>query len=174
MNLTQTPVTLILIILQIVIFLLGPAKWVDCNDTGLSQTILQSVIHINLYHLLVNLYSLYNLSYIERSYGSFSYLLLIVVLLVLTSWLQTVFAKTPWWPFSTCSVGFSAVLLGLIVFDRLNLNEWNIDLSQLQYMLILLLVPVLTNPKVSLTGHLAGILAGLILSVVAGATGLDL
>lgn len=174
-NILKTPVTSALIASMVGLFLSGSDKLIDCNNTGnLYQQLLHSFIHANWMHLLINMYSLYVLRYLELSYGSINYTITIGLILVLSSLIQTLIAKLPYWPFESCSVGFSAVILGLIVFDRLNINQWVIDGNQLKYMAILLIIPVIRNPRTSLTGHLSGIIAGIILAMASGLFGIKL
>jgi len=175
-NIFKTPVTWALIVSMVSLFLSGKSDGlIDCANTGsIYQETLHSFIHGNWTHLLVNMYSLYILRYLELSYGSMTYTLIIIIMLILSSLIQAGITKLPYWPFQSCSVGFSAVILGLIVFDRLNINQWVIDGNQLKYMFILLILPVLRDPRTSLTGHLSGMISGVILAFASGLFGIKL
>ena len=172
MNIINTafdaPVTWSLMIILTLIYLSSPEKYIDCTNNNFKQHLVHSFIHTSPGHLLTNLYSLYSLSYLERSYGSFRYALISVFSLLFSTWIQTLLSKQLWWPFTTCSVGFSAVILGVVIFDRLSANNWIVDFAQLQNMLVLLILPFIRNPRTSLTGHFSGILAGVIMGIISG------
>lgn len=172
----KTPVTWTLIISMVTLFLSGKSDdLVNCSNKGsVYQETVHSFIHGNWTHLLVNMYSLYVLRYLELTYGSVTYAIIILVMLILSCVIQALIAKLPFWPFESCSVGFSAVILGLIIFDRLNINQWVVDGNQLKYMAILLILPVLRDPRTSLTGHLSGMIAGVILALMSGVLGIKI
>jgi membrane associated rhomboid family serine protease len=162
------PVTLALMGILFIMFFKGK-DLIDCNDKSFRQIFIHTFIHSNLLHLAFNMYALYQGMELEREYGSAVYAGLIAVLLVLTNYIEyemTQLRVAGYWPFETCSIGFSAILLGVIIFDRLYKNKWVFDESIVRNIVILLVIPVIMNPKVSLTGHLAGILSAVLLALI--------
>ncbi len=140
---------------------------VDCRDQGFVQQLIHSLIHISVGHLLINLWSFYELSYLEHTYGSLNYFLLLVSLLVISSgiyWLiNTYVLGSP-----ICSIGFSGVILGLMGWARMLSTEGRLDLNEFQRWLVILIGPIIQNPRISLLGHASGLIAGLFLHWIVG------
>lgn len=160
-------ITLLLISILVGLYSQDSLDLIDCENNSLSQLFLHAFIHADIGHLLVNLYSLYNLSSLEERYGSKNYLILIVILTILTIVVQYIIIQmnvAGWLPFSTCSVGFSHIILALVVYSSI-IQGTNI-VEQVFRILFLLIVPFIKNPRVSITGHLSGILAGIILGTL--------
>ena len=139
--------------------------YVDCTNNCFGQHILHSVIHANWIHLIVNTYSLYNLSNLEKVYGSANYAMLIMLLFIGSSYVQYLLKVLnkiypSLFPKTKCAVGFSAVIMGLIGFESISKKAGGIDYSQL----MLLLVIPLVNPQISMSGHLSGLIVGAFLA----------
>jgi len=173
----RSPVIWILIVIIIAIHFTGPDRWIDCNTHTTCQNMIHALIHQEKTHLLLNVWALYNLRTLEQSYGTPIFLGLMGTLWVITSWWLTYLPKmvgTENWPFPRCGFGLSAVLLGFTVFDRLNLNHWIIDNGEIGNLALMLIIPLIRNPQVSLSGHIAGILTGIMLSIVPRGLGIQL
>lgn len=166
--LAQRPVTTLVSGLLFGIYANNSLGLADCTNNSFLQHLLHSFLHANMSHLMVNLYSVYNLSYLETTFGSTYYALLLTLILVLSSYIQHLLGRmneAGIFPFPTCAVGFSAVILGVIVFYNL-MQDGGFNLEQFKQMLILLIVPFIRNPRTSLAGHLSGILSGGILGIL--------
>ena len=120
-------------------------------------------IHVELYHIILNMYSLYNLgSFMEGTLGIFKYLLLLLAGILGSGALITFYEKD-----FTRTIGMSGgiyALLGAYIvllakFGLLTNPSIRIDIiKDLGMGLIISLLP-----GVSLWGHLGGLLTGLIL-----------
>lgn len=168
LSLSQIPVTWFWIAFLVGVYLFNGGKWINCDNLSFRQQLIHSLIHTLVMHLLTNLFSLYQLNHLERSYGTWNYLGLIIIFLIASSSIHSLLLNWELWPFKDCSIGFSAVLLGLIVYDKLNINNWVFDIGQLQNVIIMLLIPLLRNPRTSITGHLSGILSGILVGLISG------
>ena len=165
--LAQRPVTTLISSLLFILFAGNSLNLADCTNNSFQQHLLHSFLHANMSHLMVNLYSIYNLSFLETTLGSTNYAVLITSILILSSYIQHLFGKmneAGFFPFPTCAVGFSAVILGLVVYYNLTTGG-GFNSEQLRQMIVLLIVPFIRNPKTSLAGHLSGIIAGSVISI---------
>lgn len=158
------PVTSVISIFLLLVYLAGGLNYANCDNDSYSRFLLHSILHANLTHLLVNLYSLYRLSYLETTYGSWTYLILILSLYLSSSYIIYLFQKQSIIDVNTCAVGFSAVILALIAYEKVTMRTFNLE--SVQELLLILLIPVLKNPKISLIGHLSGILAGILVGIL--------
>lgn len=160
-NLVSTTgiVTLTLIAIQI----FASKTFMDCGDTGISRQVLHSLIHGSATHLLVNIFTFIQLFRLEQALGSRDYFILIIIILLLSSLLYWLMNKLLYGSEIQCSVGFSGVLFGLLVWSRMVINGGSFDLKELLLWSSLLIFPVLQNPRISLLGHLSGFLVGLML-----------
>lgn len=135
---------------------------VDCQDKSFAQQLIHSLLHGNITHLLVNLWSFYALSHLEQKYGSVNYLILIILLWAMSSglyWLINRFLLGS----SACSIGFSAVILGLLGWSRMLQTSGRFDLNEIKRWLVILVSPIIQNPRISLLGHASGLISGLLL-----------
>lgn len=152
-------VTFTLIAIQI----FASNTFTNCNDTGFSRQILHSLVHGSFTHLLINIFTFIQLYRLEQMLGSFNYFILILIILVLSSLLYWFINKLLYGPSVVCSVGFSGVLFGLLVWSRMILNGGAFDIKEIALWATILILPVLQNPRISLLGHLSGLLVGLVL-----------
>lgn len=65
-----------------------------------------------------------------------------------------------------CSIGFSGVVLGLLVWSGFNSGYYSFSTATLLSLLWILIVPVLGDSRISFSGHLYGVLAGLLATAV--------
>ena len=114
-------------------------------------------VHVDLGHLVGNLFAFYLLSQsIQPRIGTLNYIMLIAFLWLTTALMDLVFQQR-------CAVGFSAVVLGLLVWDMFDRGELKFDLTALAVLAVTWLQPLATGQhNVSMSGHLMGIVAGLI------------
>jgi membrane associated rhomboid family serine protease len=152
-------VTMTLIAIQI----FAGRTFTNCDDTSAGRQILHSLVHGSSVHLLVNIFTFIQLYRLEQILGSRDYFILIMIILVLSSWLYWIMNKVLYGTYFQCSVGFSGVLFGLLVWSRMVVNGGSFDLREILLWSSLLIIPVLQNPRISLLGHLSGLLVGLLL-----------
>jgi membrane associated rhomboid family serine protease len=150
-------VTTVLIVISLLYFF-GLLKTLPCGD-GVLRGLNRTFVHVDLAHILSNLFVFYVLSRIEMNFGSKFFVMLIVQLLILTTaleWIVKQFWNIP------CSIGFSGVLFGLAVWELV--YDRNLNMALLLGIGAMIITPSLHNPKASLIGHGLGALAGLIMS----------
>lgn len=134
----------------------------DCEDRSLWRQLVHSLLHLNLSHLLINIWSFYKLSYLEQICGPYGYLLLLIALWLLSSciyWMVNYFLFGS----SICSVGFSAVIMGLLGWSRMLETNGKLSPDELGRWMLILVIPILQNPRISLLGHISGLIAGILL-----------
>lgn len=156
---SKRPVSLLIAIILILVYIFAPKELIDCDDKSAKQHIINSFFHAGLFHLLSNLFTLYQVSKLEEIYGSIPFLILVLAILLLSNFIHSLI------PDAKCTIGFSGVLIGLIIFDRLLNNNWLIDLDLIQYILITVVVPYFRSPNLSILGHLSGALAAIIIAM---------
>ncbi|EME29113.1 hypothetical protein Gasu_35020 isoform 1 [Galdieria sulphuraria] len=177
------PVTCLVIAICIIVWLVITYKgWsyydVGCNydcvivDKETWRWISSTLSHISLMHLILNMYSLWNLSWMEQRLGSLVYLTWNVVIAFLSTcvtlfinYLQlTVFHSEQ--VRHVYLVGYSAVLFGLFVIASQHIKVariWILDevlISPIWIPFISLGVVTLLVPEASFVGHCSGILIG--------------
>ena len=161
-TLVKNPVTGILCATLVLLYSSGALSTVNCEDNSYVGHVWRATMHGNLMHLAINCYSLYTLSKLEGIYGSFNYSILLAILWLGSAYLQHLMGilnSKGYFPFPTCSVGISATILGLVVFENIVKND-GIDKTQVRQMLLLLIIPFIQNPQVSIAGHMSGIVTG--------------
>ena len=119
-------------------------------------------IHIQYYHLIANIYSLYNFRFMERLLGSGKYLL-VVILAILGGNLLTYKAGNK----HSITIGISGGIYGLIGVYVILLIKF-IGYRSLPTVANMLLPGIIVSflPNVSLTGHLGGLITGIILGLI--------
>ena len=118
--------------------------------------ILRSLYHADITHLAVNMFSLYNLSFIENVIGRQEFLLAILFIWIVSSMLLYIYHKI--FPSrKRLTVGFSGVIVGLIViYIALMKSGKGATLNRL----ILSIIPQFFVPGISAEGHMLGGIAG--------------
>lgn len=149
-------VTTLFIVIMILIFLTSINHYSTKNEP--MNYILRSLYHANLTHLAVNLFSFYNLSFIETVIGRKQFIIAVIFIWIISSLLLYLIH----WVIPSrkvYTVGFSGVIFGLIVlyYYIMNISQANILTH-----LILGILPQLYNVGISFEGHLSGIIAGII------------
>ena len=118
-------------------------------------------VHVELFHLLVNLYGLYILSRVEEKIGFKNFSILILSLLVVSTLIEFGVSK---FTDLNCSIGFSGILFGILAWELVTGQEINFSLVAILFFMVL--QPSLTNPKASLVGHAIGACSGIIVGLI--------
>lgn len=160
MKLQRRPVSLAIGLLLVLVWLftLQGFNLDEVCGKGFVKAIARNFVHLNLFHLLVNLYALEALSRIELYLGSGSYIGLLIIILLLASTMEFLLNETV--PSLRCSIGFSGVLFGLLAWEMMVMGEFQPYLFLI--LLVIVVFPTLSNPRASLIGHGLGALAGVI------------
>jgi len=128
--------------------------------------ILRSFFHGNSYHLAANLFSLWQLNSLAQTMGRTQFARLLAFLLITSSLIlysiHTFFPQT-----KVTTVGFSAVLFGLIIVINYLASG---NLFSVSGEAILRILPQFFVPGISFWGHLSGILSGIIYLLFKGKT----
>jgi len=160
----QMPVTILLITTIIVLsclYFTNAIKSVVCQKDLLSVFI-SNAIHLDIGHLLSNLYTFYSISHIEQKIGSKKFTCLVLFILVVSSSIEASLHKMT--DKINCSVGMSSLLFGLIAWEKITTNK--LDLKILSSIILMATMPSLKNSKISLIGHIIGALTGIISGVL--------
>jgi len=156
----SVPVSVIIATSIIVIFGLYTTtiiKSIPCGK-GVIDIFISNFIHMDPYHLVANLYSLYSLSRVEQDIGSKKFIGLIVFLLIFNTVLESAIHTAI--PSIPCGIGFSGVLFGVTAWEivsKKKLNWWLIT-----SILGTVVIPSVKNSNISLMGHLVGSIVGII------------
>ena len=138
----------------VAVFFLRPG--VDCTNSLLS-TAQREFIHIEPYHLVLNLYALYRISHLEGVVGSPKFAVVTALMVVASTVATHLLTKVL--PIK-CSIGFSGVLLGLMAYAFVTQSE-KMTLLPVVY----LALSSVGGPNVSVSGHLIGIVCGTLIGV---------
>lgn len=158
-NIQDVPVSVFLAVCIIVVFALyitTAIKSLPCNNDVMS-VFMSNFIHIEPVHLMSNLYTLYALSRVEQALGAKRFVTLLIFLLVLNTIIETTINKKFNVP---CSIGFSGVLYGIMTWELVTQKQ--LDFYLITSILVMLIVPSLTNQKISIIGHVVGACSGII------------
>ena len=127
------------------------------------RLIASGFIHITPYHLVVNMYSLYNYGWMEQYFGSFRFALILLLSIVGGSLLTLYLGKK-----NTLTVGISGGIYGLVaVYILMLLKSPYIQLYDIIHMFMPMIV-VNFLPNISVTGHLGGFITGILLGIIFG------
>ena len=160
MQFKDVPVSVFLAVSIIVIFSLYTTtalKEIPCGKDVMSL-FYSNFVHIDVYHLLSNLFALYALSRVEVATGGKKFTALIVFLLLFNTLAEAamyrIFKGLP------CSIGFSGVLFGVAAWELVTNKgfDWMVVLS----LIVMVAGPSIQNPKASLAGHAVGAIAGVV------------
>jgi len=154
------PVSLFLAVSIIVVFSLyitTAIKTIPCGK-DIKSLFFSNFVHIDPYHLMVNLFALYALSRVERELGAKKFISLIVFLLIFTSVTEVMIHKV--YPYIPCSIGFSGVLFGIMTWEFVSKKE--LDIVLIFTIIGMVVLPSIQNSKASLLGHAVGAVAGVV------------
>lgn len=121
-------------------------------------------IHVQIYHLAMNMYSLYNLgSFLEPFLGSGKFALLLI-LSIIGGGICCTFLSSP----GSLTIGISGGIFGLLGAYFVILFQYGLfaQFSIQSYLLRIILVNVLISmmPGISWQGHLGGVLTGIVVA----------
>ena len=120
MDIKKYQITLSLIFINLIVYILFNSKYFKiCVDNDFLTRLSSNFIHIETLHLLSNIIGLITLSYIEKNIGTFKFIKLICLLVILISIFELFFKNQ-------CSIGFSGVLYGLISYDMITEKKFDI------------------------------------------------
>jgi len=174
-HIKDVPVSVFLAVSIVLIFSLYATtalKEIPCGKDVMSL-FYSNFVHVDIYHLLSNIFALYALSRVELAVGGKKFTALIVFLLLFNTMAEATMYKM--FKNLPCSIGFSGVLFGVTAWEMVTNKgfDWLVALS----LVVMIAGPSIQNPKASLMGHtvgaVAGIIGGLLWSKMAPMLGLN-
>lgn len=163
MKIKNNPVCAFISVLIIIIFSLYTTsvfKSIPCEKDMVSIFIC-NFIHIDLFHLIANLYAIYSLSRVEILLGSRKFFILVLFLSIFNTIFESILHKIINTP---CSIGISGILYGVITFEILLTK--NIDYNGLFAIFLNIYASSMSNTKSSLSGHMIGAISGILGSLI--------
>ena len=151
----------ILIIFILVFVQFGEIGSPNCLDKSYNQYIYRSFMHQDLNHLSTNIFTLWNLSELEKEFTALQFIYIVTFLLVASTAIHFLMDKIT--RTKNCAIGFSGVLFGMLVFQ---LGKQGFDIITVGQMVLLLVLPSLTRTNISFTGHLSGVIAGILATAI--------
>lgn len=144
----------IIIVLIYILYSFNILKSISCSR-NLTSTFLRNFVHINPYHLVMNLIALYVLSRVEKDIGAKKFIKLILLLLILNTIAETIIYK---FTDIQCAIGFSSILSGIMTWEIMNQHKLN-------WLLIftMIIMPSVQNLKSSAISHVIGAISGIII-----------
>lgn len=128
-------------------------------DKTLSKSFMRQLHHGNMKHLTSNLVALTSLSYsIERIITWQYYLLIIITIYIISSFIDYLLSNQNIIHIN-CSIGFSGIVFGILGWSLINQRGFD---QKLLMDLAILMYPSLTTPNISFSGHLVGLLSGML------------
>jgi len=118
--------------------------------------------HVDILHLLSNIYGLYVLSRVEKNIGPKKFSLVVFLILFLNTAIETVSNRI----FKTsCSIGFSSILYGILAWEIVYGNK------DTNYFIIVAVIfdafsSYYLNRKIAVTSHIIGIITGILLAII--------
>lgn len=147
----------IVIVVGIILFLFTFENKNDVCNKSLFGSFLRQFHHGNLTHFLFNMTAFANLTYnIQNKVGWTTYLLIIFMIMILNTLADYILYGAD---IIHCSIGFSGVVFGLLGWSLFYQRELSLSLIT---DIILLLLPSLWIRKISFSGHLIGLLSGIL------------
>lgn len=162
--LINKPVSSFIATILIIFFLLlvtSLIKIYPCNKDFISN-LYSNFLHEDFLHLLSNLYSLYVLSRIEQKIGSEKFVLIVSLIVVINTIIETSTHKIVNIP---CSIGFSAILYGMLSWEAIahrNIFDYQI-IGAVSFDIILRVFS--KTHKISLINHFMGLISGIIIGI---------
>ena len=163
-NFKQVPVSVMIAVSIVVIFSLyatSAIKEIPCGKDVMS-IFYGNFVHVDIYHLLSNIYALYALSRVELSMGGKQFTGLIVFLLVFNTLAESLTHKM--FKDLKCSIGFSGILFGVTAWEMSTTQD--LDWVLISSLLAMVVGPTIQNPKSSLMGHAVGAVVGMMGGII--------
>jgi membrane associated rhomboid family serine protease len=163
-KLIDIPICSFLIVTLIILFVMYSFNYfknIPC-EKNMSSIFISNFLHNDIYHLLSNIVALYTISYMEEKIGYKIFFSLILFILIFNTICETIlhnFNKEV-----NCSLGFSAVLFGLITYELI--TDHKIDIRLIITVMLRMLIPSIQNPKISLISHVIGAISGIIAGIL--------
>jgi len=162
--LKHSKISIFIAIVLIIVFLLYSIRVIhsEMYTKNIISVFSSNFVHEDIYHLSANLLALYALSRVERQVGFSKFLTLILFALISNSIIETLIYKS--FPLLNYSVGFSGVLISIMIWEIMVLKK--VDIFLFSSTVALIILPSTQNPKISITGHIVGIISGIIGSLI--------
>ena len=163
-NPNNFPISSFIGISMIIIFLLFNTQIITSIPCGKSvyDVFSSQFIHIDITHLISNLYALYAISRVENEMGIESFTWLLIFLLsfntIVEFLLRQIYKDLP------CSIGFSGILFGLMTWELVSKKK--VDTELIIAIAIMVVGPSLNNKNVSFSGHLVGAISGVMAGII--------
>jgi len=161
---STSPVSISIIIILILIYGLyafGKFKKIPCQNT-IPATVARQFIHVNLLHLLSNVYAVWLIGHIEKRTPITQFLVVLVFLLVFVVVGGMVWGKMR--PKAKCAIGFSSIIFGVFTWELMMRRKF--DTKVLLAILVVVVLPTLSNPRASLFGHAVGAAGGVVAGLI--------
>ena len=144
----------------VIVFILFNIQVINALPCGndIHEVFLSNFVHIELSHLISNLYALYALSRVEQEMGFKPFIWLLIFLLLFNTLVEFLARKL--WKNMKCSIGFSGILFGIATWEIVSKKQLNIEI--LLAIVIMVVGPSIQNNRASLTGHFIGAISGII------------
>lgn len=157
----DSPVAIVLGVLVVLIFLLYQANVITALPCSASapHALGRHVVHINIVHLLSNLYALYALSSVEVTVGSLRFVGILFGIVVISTTLEWLLSK--YYKGWTCAIGLSGVLFGLFAWELIRQHKFDVKV------LAAIVMGVVTGsmgPRSSFLGHAIGAVSGVMVA----------
>jgi len=160
-KLKKRPVSAFILTILIIIFLLSITTILKiniCNKDFISN-LYSNFIHVEILHLLSNIYGLYVLSRIEEKIGYKKFIFLILMLIILNTLFETLLHKII---DINCSVGFSAILFGMLSWEICSGCK-NFNYEIIVAIVLNIISSKYINLNTSIISHLMGLISGFII-----------
>ena len=160
----DVPVSVFIALSMIVVFLLFNAKVVTALPCGKSihEVFMSNFVHVDLAHIMSNLYALYAISRVEQEMGLMPFIYLLIFLLIVNTIAEFVARRI--WKDIPCSIGFSGILFGLFTWELVSKKKFDVEL--LLAIVIMVVGPSLQRKEVSLSGHAIGAVSGIVAGLI--------
>ena len=122
---------------------------IDCSDS-IPATVTRTFQHAGLFHLILNLMALREVAQLEKTVGSCTVLVLVLMLIAGTTALEMIFPPTK------CSVGLSGILFGVVTWRSFRHHRSG-DAAAL---IFVYLISSMFSPNISFWGHAQGVAIG--------------
>lgn len=158
-RLKKRPFSLFIAIILVFVSVLYSSKALTnlpCENK-VNDLFLTNFIHTDIWHLLTNLYGLAVISQIEEKIGTRKFMLLVSFNLVVFVTIDYFYRKISK---AKCSIGFSGILYGLLLYELLELHKFSVNL--VLSIVLFLIASQITNTSVSLSSHIIGVISGVI------------
>lgn len=147
----------ILLIIVFILFNMNILTNLPCEN-NISNIFASTFTHIEVVHLLSNLFALYTLSRVENDMGSKSFAWLLIFLITFNTLVEYLI-KNICNSTIKCSIGFSGILFGIMTWEIISEKNINLD--------IILSIVAITfgssfNTNIATESHVIGAMSGIV------------